>query len=195
MAQLKYLDKVDFGKVVVEWAKREKMSTKELLQNRNCLLKELPPDTSWLKVIIGKNDLRSLRVINNDVSWQILSDYSNELQRIIPNLENPPEIPSELASQHSYDGRTIPEYTSRLIEDLKKFREKAGDKGNNLTLILIALTKEGPFTILDGNHTAVGLYARHFIDQPEVTYAPHAAYVGISASMRQCKWYFDVHEP
>lgn len=194
MAQLKYLDKVDFKEIVAEWAKREKMSTKELLQNRDCLLKELPLDTSWFKVIIGKDDLVSLRVINGDISWQILSDYSNELQRIIPNLENPPEIPSELASQHSYDGRTIPEYTSKLIEDLIKFREKAGDKENNLTLILIASTKESPFTILDGNHTAVGLYARHFIDQPNVTYTPHASYVGISPSMRQCKWYFDGQE-
>ena len=191
---MKYLDQVDFKEIVAEWAKKEKTSTKELLQNRNCLLKELPPDTSWFKVIIGKDDLSSLRVINSDVSWQILSDYSNELQRIIPNLENPPEIPPQLASRRSYDGRTIPEYTSKLIEELRDFREKAGDKNNNLTLILIAPTKESPFTILDGNHTAVGLYARHFIDQPNITYTPHPSYVGISASMRQCKWYFDGQE-
>ena len=186
---MKYYCTVDFKEVSSEWAIREKVPLQQLLHNRDPLIKRLPKDTVWFKVNVDKNDFASFRVIGSDIGWQIVSDFNCEIPSVARNTETPPKINSSLAHQLLPDGRTIQKYVSDLVEGLRKFRESAGDKNHNLTLILIAPIKEGPFTILEGNHAAVGLYFRHFVDHPELPYPPHTSYVGISPSMEQCLWY------
>ena len=163
---MKYDGNVAFKEVASEWAKREKKTLQQFLHNRDPLIKKLPKDTSWFKVNISKDDLDSFRILNYDIGWQIVSDYSGEFPSIARNVKTPPKIHPSIAYQLIPDGRTVEKYVSDLITSLRKFRASAGDKDHNLTLILIAPTKEGPFTILEGNHTALGLYFRHFIDHP-----------------------------
>jgi len=186
---LKYYHKVDCAEVVSEWAKREGQSISQILHERDPLLRELPSDTVWFKVSINKDDLSSLKVINTDYSWQYVSDCTGEIKRIVQNLpillKNPPRFNGLMD-----DRRTpVQQYVHDLIRKLQKFRDSAWDAGHNLTLILISSTKAGPFTILEGNHTAVGLYFKYFIDDPELPYPTHNSYVGISTSMDKCRWY------
>lgn len=186
---MKYHQGVDYKEVISEWAKKEKASPNEILRRRAPLLGALPKDTSWFKVSITKEDLGSLKVINSDIGWEIVSDYSGDIDHIVQNLskflKNPPPLPNRVLPS----GITLEQYVSGLIESLHKFRINAGNKGLNLTLILISSTKKGPFTILEGNHTAVGLYFRYFIDHPKLSYPTHDSYVGISSSMNKCLWY------
>lgn len=187
---MEYKSKVDYKEVISEWAKREKKCTSQLLQSRSPLLGALPESTIWFKVSIDKVDLDSLRVINSDISWQIVSDFTGEIKRIAQNLPMLYKYPPRLPHKTFPDGRTLQQYVSDRIRSLQEFRVGAGDEGHNLTLILISSSKEGPFTILEGNHTAVGLYFRYFIDNPELPYPIHDSYVGISASMDRCPWYW-----
>jgi len=171
------------------WAKRENVSPSQLLYTRSPLLNALPNDTIWYKVSINKNDLDSLKVINGDFNWQIVSDNSWEIKRITSNLDKLSKCPPKLRYSVMPNGRTSQQYVSDLIKKLQTFRNKAGAKDHNLALILISSTKNGPFTILEGNHTAVGLYFRYFIDHPELPYPTHDSYVGVSPSMKNCRWY------
>ncbi len=189
---MKYIGNVAFKEVASEWAKREKKTVEQLLHDRDPLIKKLPKDTSWFKVSISKDDLDSFRVLNYDIGWEIVSDYSGEFSSIARNVKTPTKINPKIAYKLLPDGRTVEKYVSDLIENIRKFRTSAGDKDHNLTLILIATNKGGPFTILEGNHTALGLYFQHFIDHPELPYPPHVSYVGISPSMKQCEWYRNI---
>lgn len=186
---MNYNQNVSFTDVISEWAKRERKSVNQLVQDRNPLLEALPTDTSWFNVTINKNDLVSFKVINNDIGWQLISDYSMEIPNIPRNVENPLKIAPSIGTRKLPNGRTVQKYVYDLITSLRAFRNNAGGPNNNLTMILIAPHKDGPFTILEGNHTAVALYFRHFIDHPEIEYPVHKSYVGISSSIENCNWF------
>lgn len=186
---MEYLHEVKFAEVIDQWAKREHVQRQLLLHNRRPLLRELPKDTKWFKIRIQEDAVESLRVINEPASWNILSDSTGKLDCVAVNflrfLEKPPELQHVLLA----DKLTLQQYFNNRMKSLQKFRDSAGDAGHNLVLVLITASKEGPFTVLEGSHTVMGLYFRYFVDHPELQYPTHDSYLGISALMYECPWY------
>jgi hypothetical protein len=168
---------------------RERRTVASLLITRDPILRELPDDTMWHHVKLTKEDLGSLRVLKGDCPWEIVSDYTGELARIPPNLPRCRKLTVQRPSQRLLDGRTRQQYFTDLLDKLQRFINQAGAKGHNLTLFLISTSQQGPFTIIEGNHTAVGLYHRYFIDQPTTPYPGHYSYVDVSPSKPTCRWY------
>ena len=180
---------VEFNEVLQTWAKRENKTLANLKEGRAPLLNSLPADTRWFKVMMSKNDLKELQVINENACWGILSSDGN-MQAVADNLEifteNPPNLPHLVI-----DGATLTwqTYFDHLVNSLNKFRKKSNEPNHNLTLILIASSMCGPYTVLEGNHTAVSLYFKYFKDQPEIEFQPFISYLGVSQSMPSCEWY------
>ena len=156
--------------------------------SRKPLIDSLPEDTIWQKVEITKQNLLALRLIN-DLSWNDLSFFSGEIPLAITNLEYYWKCPLKLPHFVLPDGVTRQQYFDRLLWSLSAFRRKNSCAGNNLTLILLSSNRNGPFTILEGNHTAVALYFRYFIDQPQIVYPTQQPYVGISPRMYTDQFY------
>jgi hypothetical protein len=180
---------VAYNEVLNQWATRDGLTVQQLQQIRNPLLSHLPIGMQWYKVTISKKDLKKLQVINELLGWSILSGFKGSVSLVAKNLEvfsqNPPSLPNI-----PYDTtRTLPQAFRDLLNDLNRFRVNAGSPQHNLTLTLIASSRNGPFTILDGNHTAVGLYFRYYKDHPEVGFQPFTSYLGVSANMPSCQWY------
>jgi len=114
-----------------------------LMQRRQPLLKTLPKDTEWFKIRMIKEDIESLRVINEKASWNILSDSTGKLNVVAVNflkfLENPPELPHILL----HSKLTLQQYFNNLMKSIQKFRSNAGGPKHSLVLILIGASKEG----------------------------------------------------
>jgi hypothetical protein len=180
---------VEFTEVLQQWANKENRTLANLKEGRAPLLNPLPADTQWFKVTIFKKDLKNLQVINEFVSWSILSGFKGSLPLVAKNLEifsaNPPNLPNIPIDETI----TIPIYFRKLLNDLNRFRSQAGAPEHNLTLTIIASSIRGPYTILDGNHTAVALYLRYYKDHPEIQFQPFISYLGVSANMPSCQWY------
>jgi hypothetical protein len=184
------LEDVQLDEVIRQWAKREGVTESVVKQTRRPLLKALPKDTAWKKVLFEKDDFESLRLINNDVSWVILSSQTGRLDVSAKNFEEFLNKPLQLPAHRLSDGRTLQEYFDGLVKSLSTFRLNAGNPNHNLNLILISSNVSGPFTVLEGNHTALGLYMHYFIDNPTLNYPTHESYLGTSNTMTNCKWHY-----
>lgn len=210
---LKYVYEVKYAEVLGQWLRREYDNAKRggqvpqgfealiadsdyddpiknqqrlnLLYYRCPLLCALPIDTRWFKIEVAKEDLELLQVIK-EVSWNVLSGGTGEIviaaRNFIRFSENPTEIP-EIANP------TVQKWFKDLVKALQTFRSQVDSSGLNLTLILIGTSKGGPFTILEGNKTAIGLYLKYFVDHPQLSYLVHSSYVGLSPAMSYCKWH------
>ena len=99
---MKYYGKVDREEVIAEWAKRENVSPKQISQNRAPLLEALPKDTIWFKVRINKVDLDSLKVINGDIGWQIVSDFTGKIKHIVLILPSQIDYKAQSCQQFFY---------------------------------------------------------------------------------------------
>lgn len=172
----------NFDEVISVWADREGCATDQILLNRMPLINALPLDTTWIKTEVEKDDLPSLKLIK-EVKWNDLSFFTGDIQIAACNLEIFTKVRLVLPDQMISAGLTRQQYFDRLLQNLSKFRSQAAATGHNLTLILIASCQNGPYTILEGNHTAMGLYFRYFIDAPQLQYPSHCAYMGISSEM------------
>jgi hypothetical protein len=186
---LKYLEEVGFGEVLEQWALREGKTLVGVIRDRNPLINTIPIDTRWFKVRIHKGDLRFVQVINEPASWNILSCWKVTLNIVVKNCTTFSQKPPNIPNVQLPNGIPWPKYFRDLLDSLANFRAQAGNQEHNLTLILLASSREGPFTILEGNHTAVALYYRHFVDHPEIRWRACTSYVGISISMPFCLWY------
>lgn len=185
---MEYLENSNLDEVIEFWARREDRTIPQLRYLRNPLLCEIPLNTQWIKVQLEREDLNSLRVINESAGWNILSE-AGSLDTLTLNLRQfstePPIMPFGLMP----DGRTWQQYIDDLIDGLQQFIANVGNQGLELGLILISSSYEGPFTILEGNHTAVGLYFEYVLEHPDRDYPQHYAYLGISPLMTSCQWY------
>lgn len=124
----------------------------------------------------------SLRLIN-EISWNDLSFSTGDIPIAARNVEIHGRVKLPLPREVITDGLTRQQYFDRLVQNLSEFRSQAAAAGHNLTLILMSCRQGGPFTILEGNHTAMALYFRHFIDEPQIQYPAHYAYLGVSFDM------------
>jgi predicted DNA-binding protein (UPF0251 family) len=184
------LEDVQLDEVIRQWATRESVTEAALKHNRRPLLNALPKDTAWKKVLLEKDDFESLRLINYDVSWVTLSNQTGRLDISAKNFEEFLNKPLQLPARHVSDGRTLQEYFDGLVKSLSTFRLNAANPTHNLNLILIGSNVAGPFTVLEGNHTAFALYMHYFIDNPTLNYPIHESYLGTSDTMTKCRWYY-----
>ena len=161
---------------------------RSLLANRNPLLDPIPQDTIWFKTKITRNDLSSFRVVR-DTGWKILSGASGSVGDAPRNFLHYSQNPLKLPHIQIAKDLSLQQYFDNLVKSLEEFRQSAGNPNNNLTLVLVGLSKDEPFTILEGNHTAVGMYLRHFLDEPHLPYPSHYGYLGLSSSMDKHPFY------
>lgn len=179
---MEYICEVKYAEILNEWAKREYGTVDKLRFHRSPILDRLPPDTKWFRVKILREDLPSLKLIN-DLSWNDLSNSTGNIKTAADNFDRFSKSPLKLPHQVLPSGITRQQYFDRLMKKLGKFRAGAGNLKHNLTLTLISSTKTGPFTILEGNNTAMALHFRYFVDHSNLPYPDHCAYVGISPKM------------
>jgi hypothetical protein len=186
---MRYLAEVAFAEVVEQWATRENKTVEQLRADRATLVDPLPRTTHWFKIRLCKSDLKRLQVINEFASWSLLTGLKGNLSLAARNTvtfsQKPPNLPNILLDATL----TLPAYFARLLDSLNRYRAQAGSPNHNLTLILIASSKDGPYTILEGNHTAVALYFRYFVDHPDIRCQPFVSYIGISPEMQTVQWY------
>ena len=180
---------VEFEEVITEWAKRENCSKEQIWLKRDPVLSRLPFDTTWSKIKITKEDLPSLKLINGDIGWLDLSVHTGDIEIASRNVDIFSKMPNKLPQGMLPNGKTRQEYFDELVVSLHKFRRLAGRRTQNLTLVLISTGFNNSYTILEGNHTAVGLYLRHFIDTPQAQYPDQIAYLGISKDMINNRFY------
>lgn len=132
------------------------------------LWRELPEDTEWFEAEIQPNDLQRLRVFPR-AQWRklALGDFGirHVCQRVFEDRDRDPAA--------------------------EAFREKIADLRSRLTegavadaVLLIGLSENGPFTILDGNHRLVAA----MLVSPDVV-GRLRFYCGLSPKMGQCCWY------
>lgn len=170
----------------IDYSDREKHKQRLafLLCCREPVLNVFLEDLEWYKVQVELEDLKSLRVIRES-GWIPLSGKGGKIASAVDNyikFDNDPSTAPAVA-----DTETKKEFEG-LLTSIRDFREQAGNAGHNLTLILIGPSTKGPFTLLEGNHTAMALFLRHFIDHPEAPYPSRISYAGISPLIQRCGW-------
>jgi hypothetical protein len=185
---VKFLDPVEFEDVLTEWAKREEKQVYNLLLSRGNMISRLPLDTQWFKVELAKQDLPLLRLIK-DLSWNDLSAFTGDIEIAANNFQIYTKVPLRLPPMRLPDGRTRQEYFDTLLRNLRKFRKNAGNPKHNLTLIMVSSSTTKPFTNIEGNHTAMALYFRYFVDRRQLTFPTLYAYAGVSMGMSKYPWF------
>lgn len=185
---MRYLCAAKFEDVLTEWSKREKKEVCELLASRGSFILRLPVDTQWFKVELTGQDLPLLRLIR-DTSWDDISAFTGDMEIAANNFRIFSKVHQKLPHEVLPDGRTRQEYFDTLVEALLKFRQNAGDPNHNLTLILITSSRTKPFTIMEGNHTAMALYFRYFVDHKELTCPCVCAFAGESPRIFEYPWF------
>jgi hypothetical protein len=129
-----------------------------------------------------------MRLIN-DLSWNDLSFFTGKIPLAISNFEYFTKQPLKLQHQTLSNEITRQYYFDKLMWSLSDFKNKVGLAGHNLSLILVGKNNNGPFTILEGNHTVMALYFEYYINHPYSQYPSHYAYVGISPNMFKCRFH------
>jgi hypothetical protein len=185
---LQYISRTCFEGVLAEWAFRENSVKALLIRSREPIISSLPKDTIWFKVRIDKQDLPLLRLIR-DTSWNVLSFFAGEIPLAVSNFKSFTRYPLTLPYVILNNGQTSQQYFNSLMHSLPSFMNIAGSASLNLTLILVSSNTGGPFTILEGNHTAMALYYEYFVKNPHLQYPAHFAYVGISPNMCHCRFH------
>lgn len=212
-----YGKKVEFSEVLAEWVRREYDKRKRngkvphwfeesllddndysdpikngkrlgFLGYRSVLIGTIPLDTEWFKVDVEKEDLKSVYIIK-EMYWGFLTKNTGKISDAVKYFrkyyDDPSSIPKITDPKQE-------KFFKELIGRIGEFRKRTINSLSqlNLNLILIASSKEGPFTLLEGNKTALGLYLRYFIDEPNVDFQPFSSYVGISPAMNYCYWHY-----
>lgn len=70
-------------------------------------------------------------------------------------------------------------YFEALLRRIGEVRTSLDGPECDLCLVLLDGCGGGPYVILEGNHTALALYLKHFVEEPEAPYPRHQAYVGV----------------
>lgn len=141
-------------------------------------------DLKWYKVVLDIEDLKSLRVIR-DRGWSLLSGDSGNIDLAVENYVRFDGDPTK--NPTITDGELKKEFAG-LMSSIKEYREKAGNPNHNLNLILVGPSKNGPFTIIEGNHSAMGLFLRYVVDHPKEPFPTISCYIGVSPLIRRCGW-------
>jgi hypothetical protein len=135
-----------------------------LHSKRGSLLKELPWSVEWHSATTEPGDFKRFRLIGGDCGWD---------DKAADNMLCDVRFPSAFDKEKQ---RKIEEISTSLAKpDFDR------------TLILIAKTKDGPFTIIDGNHRATAMMALKRAGS--LAESDVKAYLGVSPQADQCRWY------
>jgi hypothetical protein len=132
------------------------------------LWREIPKGTQWFETQIEVEDYDRIRVFPR-AQWRKLARGNYSLRRIKRTIES-----GEGAR------RADPAFLAK-IEDLRNLGPRTPDTG---AVILIGVSRQGPLTILDGNHRFV---AAMLASPPAVN--RFRFYCGVSPRMVYCCWY------
>jgi len=125
----------------------------------------LPQNTFWFSAKLEDKDLDKLFIISSD-DWKDISDNTFKVLRVSENINK----------------QSINKDTQRLSEDIKRkinFINSGGKLDN--TLFLVAVSEDGPFTLIEGNRRAVAFnFLNIIMDCP--------VFLGISLEMNKYLW-------
>lgn len=131
----------------------------------------------WHLVTLEKGDLRLLRVTEDPYGWSLLSGNDMRVDvaarsylRFSGGADEIPALPEGSKP-----------YFEALLRGIGEVRGGLDGPGRDLHLVLLGRCRCGPFMILEGNHTALALYLKHFIEESEAPYSRHLSYVGVPA--------------
>lgn len=215
---MRFLPQVKYAEVLAQWIRREYNPDKHIIGNyvlernsrfiitdedydnpsknqmrlrfmdyRSNLLYNIPIDTKWFKAGVAREDLGAFRVIK-DTSWNILSNNTGNIDVTVKRWLDFVEDPVQIAGMDIK--REERWWLYDVVFGTQRLRNMLDDSGLNLTLILVGASEGGPFTIIEGSKTAMALYSKHFVDDPDSSYPAHFAYVGISAAMNDYPWHY-----
>ena len=130
---------------------------------RAVLLRYLPPPDRvvWWAARLGEDEFRRLFVIR-EKDWEVFSARTFRLS----------------VTAERFHGQEAGDPTRR--QGIQALVQAARSDALDTRLILYAGTKDGPFTILDGNHRATALYIAHFLEERGHPFRPLTVFVGLS---------------
>jgi hypothetical protein len=139
-----------------------------LFQRRGKLWRELPPDTVWWEVKLRNEDLARIRAFpRND--WRRFAKDGLSLLAVVQNIgRRPAALPRD-----------------PFIVKLQEIKAALRDQQAPRSILLIGENREGPLTIIEGNHRM----AAGVLLDPDSTVQRFRFYCGLSAAMTQCCWY------
>lgn len=136
----------------------------------------------WHLVTLERSDLRLLRVIEDPYGWSLLSGKDTRVDaaarsylRFSGGADEMPALPEGSEP-----------YFEALLRGIGEVRTGLDGPERDLYLVLLGRCRGGPFMILEGNHTALALYMKHFMEEPEAPYPRHLSYVGVLAPIYGC---------
>ncbi len=135
-----------------------------LMCRRNGILNKIPRNTEWKIVEISKEDVNNIFIIPVD-NWFLDTGKTFKLQSAFKEI--------------SPSGNHV-NVVNHILHHWKTHSDVVKDE----TIIMIGITKNGPFTIIDGTHRAVAF------ERINNGY-PWQAFCGISKSMINCGWHIE----
>jgi hypothetical protein len=130
------------------------------------LLSKLPTPVQWHSATLQPGDLEKLRLIGGNCGWDDKAENN-----VLGGVRFP---------------GTFDAASRRAISACLKRVVAADPHEEWLTLLLIAQTPDGPYTILDGNHRAAAMMLAKRGDK--FAEAEVRAYIGVSPEMTRCLW-------
>ena len=139
-----------------------------LFLRRGAMWRELPEDTQWFKINLGRADLARIRFFPR-AQWRRAAEGSFYLSDMIERLR--------LQWQES------PE--DEFFRKLDRMTNSMQDYLLNPTVLLIGVDDRSPLTILDGNHRI----AAAMLAEPPAPLESFQFICGLSPAMTHCCWY------
>ena len=139
-----------------------------LFIRHGALWRELPRGTEWFEAEIGGADLHRIRVFPR-AQWRKLAHGDFSITQV-----------AERITDAAYR-QVTPQSFRKKIEDLRDHVAQNAAAG---AILIIGLSENAPFTILDGNHRLVAA----LLTSPE-TVCRLRFFCGLSPRMAQCCWY------
>ena len=143
-----------------------------LFLRRGAMWRELPADTQWFDVELGRQDLNRIRVFPR-AHWRKLARESFYLTDVVEFIR--------ARGKQLDDNNSQGEFYSRL----RALDTLISKKAVNTTVLLIGIDENGPLTILDGNHRVTAA----MLASPATVPERFRFICGLSSSMVQCCWY------
>jgi O-antigen/teichoic acid export membrane protein len=139
-----------------------------LFLRRGTMWRELPSDTKWFEIVVTARELDRIRFFPR-AQWRRVAEGSFYLNDVIGHLRARLENSAE----------------DRFVSNLRFLGASIGTDIVNPTVLLIGIDREGPLTILDGNHRI----ASALLAQPLAALSYFRFICGFSPMMIRCCWY------
>ncbi len=154
---------------------KENEERRQLMSGRNPILNKIPTDTEWTMVEVGKEDTKSIYIIPI-FNWFLDSGKTFELQKAFQ------EISPNRGYRDNVGNQKITHYEE--VKSKLQYWKGHSNVSKDEKIILVGITSEGPFTIIDGTHRAIAF------ERINNGY-PWYAFLGISKGMINYQWHIE----